>query len=159
YNQDADHPREYIWWTEALAFCESRGGTLPTEAEWEYAARGPDNRLYPWGNEFDAGRAVFNGNSGSQTSRVGSRPIGVSWVGAQDMSGNVWEWTHSANQSYPYSRTDGRESESASGQRTARGGAFDFYIDNLTTWTRRGYSPETANYNLGFRCAMPYVGS
>ncbi|MBN1430237.1 MAG: formylglycine-generating enzyme family protein [Anaerolineae bacterium] len=87
-------PRENVTWEQADAFCHRRGLRLPTEAEWEYAARGPDGLIYPWGNEFDADNVVYIGNSGNRTWDVGSKPSGVSWVGAIDLSGNVWEWVN-----------------------------------------------------------------
>ncbi|TVR19435.1 MAG: hypothetical protein EA396_12540, partial [Anaerolineaceae bacterium] len=98
-----DLPRESVNWFDARDFCEARGGRLPTEAEWEYSARGPDGWIYPWGNEFFANNVV---NSGGRTADVGSRPGGVSWVGALDMSGNVWEWTSSLFEPYPYDADD-----------------------------------------------------
>jgi formylglycine-generating enzyme required for sulfatase activity len=88
-------PRNCVDWFEAKAFCEKQGARLPTEQEWEYAARGPDSLVYPWGNDWNDNYAVWDGNSGYITAEVGSRPEGVSWVGAYDMSGNVWEWTSS----------------------------------------------------------------
>lgn len=102
-------PRESITWSEARDFCASRGAQLPTEAEWEYAARGPDDWSYPWGNNFNPANTVHIGNSGSQTADVGSKPGGNSWVGATDMAGNVWQWTSTLYKTYPYQADDGRE--------------------------------------------------
>ena len=79
-----DRPREMMNWQRALAYCQSRGARLPTEAEWEYAARGPDSLIYPWGNAFIADNVVYFLNSENRTWDVGSRPQGVSWVGAYD---------------------------------------------------------------------------
>ena len=84
-------PREQISWAEALAFCESRGARLPTEAEWEYVARGPDGWEYAWGDQFLSDNLIW-ANANGQPAEVGSRSGGVSWVGALDMNGNVWEW-------------------------------------------------------------------
>ncbi|PJF27076.1 MAG: hypothetical protein CUN52_15015, partial [Phototrophicales bacterium] len=96
YFKGDDLPIERITWFEARDYCEQRrGGRLPTEREWEYAARGPKNLIYPWGNEFMANNVVYDGNSNSGTAPVGSREGGISWVGAMDMSGNVWEWVSS----------------------------------------------------------------
>ena len=93
-----DHPAT-VSWNDAQAFIAAlnrlEGGTryrLPTEAEWEYAARGPDGLAYPWGDEFSPDLAVWEENAGGATAEVGSKPNGASWVGALDMSGNVWEW-------------------------------------------------------------------
>jgi len=85
-----DHPRVCVTWYEAQAYARWRGGRLPTEAEWEYAARGPESRIYPWGDRFDATKANVVDSSGLVP--VGSYPEGVSWVGAHDMSGNAMEW-------------------------------------------------------------------
>ena len=85
-----DHPRVCVTWYEAEAYASWRGGRLPTEAEWEYAARGPESLIYPWGNEFDPTKA--NVLDSSATTAVGSYETGKSWVGAYDMAGNAMEW-------------------------------------------------------------------
>jgi formylglycine-generating enzyme required for sulfatase activity len=88
----ADHPRVCVTWYEAQAYAAWRGGRLPSEAEWEYAARGPDSRIYPWGDAFDSTRCNVVGSGGPVG--VGSYPLGKSWVGAEDMAGNAMEWVH-----------------------------------------------------------------
>src|SRR5690606_34310947 len=85
-----DHPKVCITWYEAEAYASWRGGRLPTEAEWEFAARGADSLIYPWGNEWDTTLANVEESEGLMP--VGSYPDGVSWVGAQDMAGNAMEW-------------------------------------------------------------------
>jgi formylglycine-generating enzyme required for sulfatase activity len=84
------HPRVCVTWFEAEAYANWRGGRLPTAAEWEFAARGPDSLVYPWGNEWDAIKANVLNSSGLL--EVGSLAAGASWVGALDMSGNAMEW-------------------------------------------------------------------
>ncbi|MGD8379452.1 MAG: SUMF1/EgtB/PvdO family nonheme iron enzyme [Gammaproteobacteria bacterium] len=88
----ADHPRVCVTWYEAEAYAHWRGGRLPTEAEWEFAARGPDSRIYPWGDTFDSKRTNVVGSTGLVP--VGSLAGDVSWVGARDMAGNAMEWVH-----------------------------------------------------------------
>ena len=85
-----EHPRMCLTWYEAEAYAAWRGGRLPTEAEWEYAARGAKSTVYPWGNAFDTERANVVNSTGPKP--VGSYPTGASWVGALDLSGNAMEW-------------------------------------------------------------------
>ncbi|MEP6988600.1 MAG: SUMF1/EgtB/PvdO family nonheme iron enzyme, partial [Chloroflexota bacterium] len=123
--QGANYPREQVTWFQASNFCESLGLRLPTEAEWEYAARGPDNLVYPWGNDFIAQNLVFGENSGKRTEEVGTRIGGTSWTGAVDMLGNVYEWTSSIARPYPYDPNDGREDGTdATSDRIMRGGSW-----------------------------------
>ncbi len=89
-DEAADRPRVCVTWYEAEAYAKWRKGRLPYEAEWEYAARGPESLLYPWGNEFDPAKANIVDSKG--LTPVGSYPAGASWAGARDMCGNAMEW-------------------------------------------------------------------
>ena len=88
--QSPEEPQVCVTWYEAEAYAHWRGGRLPTEGEWEFAARGPQSLVYPWGNDYDATRANLDGGTGPMP--VGSFPEGASWVGALDMAGNAMEW-------------------------------------------------------------------
>ncbi|MBK8026130.1 MAG: SUMF1/EgtB/PvdO family nonheme iron enzyme [Chloroflexi bacterium] len=152
--QGDDRPRENLLWSEARDHCASRGARLPTEAEWEYAARGPDGLTYPWGNELIAENLVFDQNSNGETQSVGSRPAGASWVDAMDMSGNVFEFVSSIYARYPFDPTDGREDlTDLQAPRVYRGG-INSYIDNgAGTTIRFRLGADERNWFIGFRCA------
>jgi formylglycine-generating enzyme required for sulfatase activity len=170
YSSEPEQPRNCVNWLEARDFCAARGlGTrLPTEREWEYAARGPDNLVYPWGNEFIGENAIYDDTSDFQTASVGSRPEGASWVGALDMSGNLWEWTSSLQQAYPYVGDDGRENPSVvadsidiNAYRSIRGGSFTSPVsasitEFLRASDRNSHSPGFSWFDNGFRCARDY---
>lgn len=89
-----DHPMSGVSWNDVSAYCRFYGMALPTEAQWEWAARGPEGRKYPWGNQWDPSRCCNKDNGGPDgfTAPVGSYPSGASWCGALDMAGNLAEW-------------------------------------------------------------------
>lgn len=153
----AQHPVTEVTWFGAQDFCTWGGGQLPTEAQWEYAARGPDGLYFPWGNEFAWSKVV--GNT-SGTARVGTLPAGVSWIGALDLSGNVWEWTHSLRYEYPYNAFDGRESnQDTDSARVLRGGAWAFVVTSDFRAANRDDDvifPHVSNHFSGFRCVRDY---
>ncbi len=152
-----DHPVETVSWSSALDFCIKRNARLPTEKEWEYAARGPDNLIYPWGNNFIPDNLTYMSNSNSVTRPVGSHPNGQSWVGAHDMLGNAWEWTSSLAQPYPYNPADGREDYSKNNSdHIIRGGGRYTDVAVLYSSYRKQLGMVSALDNIGFRCARDF---
>lgn len=147
-----NRPRDSVTWYEATAFCAGRGGRLATEMEWEYAARGTANRVYPWGNAFEANNLWFDANSSYQTADVGTHPTGASWVGAEDLSGNLWEWTSSVYRFYPYSAADGRESPDEPLPRVVRGGSWVSDSAMVRGANRAAFEAAQRDPNNGFRC-------
>jgi len=146
-------PRTNITWFEAAEHCASRDARLPTEAEWEYAARGPDNLVYPWGDEMNEAALIFDKNSPGSVSAVGSRPEGASWVDAHDMSGNAWEWVSSQYRPYPYRAEDGRENMTDRNARRVYRSGIHSYIDfGVSTSIRFWLHPEGRDWFIGFRC-------
>jgi formylglycine-generating enzyme required for sulfatase activity len=150
-----NRPRNTITWDEARDFCENRGARLPTEAEWEYAARGPEGWIYPWGDEFVPENVVYKENSGLETAEVGSMPGDASWVGALDMSGNVSEWvTDLYGFAYYSTLEDGVLNPTGPEEGTRRvhkGGSCE--DDRAHASFRGGDEPDFSWTTLGFRCA------
>ena len=158
-----DLPVVDVTWDEAQAFCAwlrnaiNQPVRLPTEAEWEYAARGADGRMWPWGNDFDATRAnVAEAACGCPTP-VGVFASGASPFGVLDLAGNVWEWTASLQVSYPYKANDGRESltpvPALDRRRIMRGGCWANPGHFARTTCRFRLPPDRSTHLLGFRLA------
>lgn len=151
------HPVNEVTWYGARAFCAGRGARLPTEPEWEAAARGREGRVYPWGSEPPTPeRAVFTRRS-NETAPVGSRPAGATPEGVHDLAGNVAEWTSTLYRPYPYRPDDRREDPDAQGERVTRGAdhVFDSTPEKLRAAFRAGFSRAVAvgHRHIGFRCA------
>ena len=169
----ADHPVINVSWWEAMAYCRWLNDTLrgelkdltlrlPTEAEWEKAARGTNGNEWPWGNDWDPDKC--NSNEGGKahprpvghTTPVGAySPQGDSPYGAADMVGNVWEWCHSLLWGYPYRADDGREDPLGYDPRVMRGGAWHEY--NVHCALRVHTDPDNCTGERGFRCCVSPV--
>jgi formylglycine-generating enzyme required for sulfatase activity len=149
-----DEPVHCVNWNELKAHCESLGKRLCTEAEWEKAARGPDGRRYPWGNEIDGcTQAVFSGCFCEGWCPVGSKsPAGDSPYGVRDLAGNVWEWVADTyHPSYDGAPADGSAWEGGA-SRVVRGGCFVSSAEVLRVSYRHDVYPSHDHWDMGGRC-------
>jgi formylglycine-generating enzyme required for sulfatase activity len=156
YFSGNNRPVENITWFEALEYCQSRAGSLPTELQWEYVARGVESWFFPWGNVWNNNYAVWGRGVSRGTADVGSISFGISgasWVGALDMSGNVREWTSSLYRDYPYDILDGRENEDDA-NRVVRGDSWNYTDISFRRSSNRNWkNPNSTSNTIGFRCA------
>ena len=158
-----DAPVSGVDWEQAVSYCRYVGGRLPTEAEWEFAARGTDGRRFPWGNDPPTDCARLDWTPAGQTlscggvgpSAVGGYVTGASPFGVQDMAGNVWEWVadwYAPNYATGVARNPTGPAEGTA--RVTRGGGWNNdQIERLRATWREGQHPAFHDYDLGVRCA------
>jgi formylglycine-generating enzyme required for sulfatase activity len=150
-----DHPIVNVSWQDAYAYAKWAGASLPTEAQWEKAARGADGRMFPWGNQFDTSKCNESSKELLRTQPVGSYPDGASLYGCMDMAGNAWEYCsdwYSPNY-YDISPLRNPTGPKQGIERSLRGGSwFDNMANNERCSRRARILPSNRDYHNGFRC-------
>ncbi|MCK4315304.1 MAG: SUMF1/EgtB/PvdO family nonheme iron enzyme, partial [Anaerolineae bacterium] len=147
-----DYPVIHVSWFQANAYCEWAGARLPTEAEWEYAARGPNGLIYPWGNSAPNDTLLnYNRNVGD-TTEAGSYLDGASWCDVQDLAGNVWEWVADWYEDYPSTAQTNPTGPAGGDYKVLRGGGWLISQSYVRAVSRYHYTPGHRTHFVGFRC-------
>jgi len=157
---EMDSPVVGVDWADAQVYCAWVGGRLPTEAQWEYAARGPEGWIYPWGNDWRAEDVNCYTNCNDEYDAVapaGSFPQAASWVGALDMAGNVWEWVADWAGDYSSARQENPLGPSEGDARIVRGGGWNTLQRSVRTTNRHWLVPTSRVNYVGFRCVIAYA--
>ena len=163
-----DHPVVEVTWYGAKAYAEHYSMALPTEAQWEYAARGPDGRRFPWGNRWEAGSLCWRYNAGppsevfGATSPVKSFPDGASWCGALNMAGNAKEWCRDWYDPHYYAQAPTHNPTGSvtppgpddHATRVCRGGGYSDDADECRSGSRSYFPPDQCHDYYGFRCVV-----
>jgi eukaryotic-like serine/threonine-protein kinase len=152
-----DHPAVMVSWYGASAYCSWANRRLPTEAEWEKAARGTDARVYPWGNARPDDTLANLGSKANDTAKVGSYPAGASYYGLLDMAGNASEWVNDwySETYYQNSPASNPAGPDTGKERVVKGNGWDdLYVDGRSSFRLLPSVPEQVGVGLGFRCAV-----
>lgn len=162
-----DHPVVYVSWIDAQAYCKwlsqktGKQYQLPSEAEWEKAARGTDCRMFPWGDDYDEKKANVLISGSSETTPVGkfSKAGGDSPYGCADMAGNVWEWCNDWFDEYEYEKRSGKEVKDPLGpenghEKVLRGGSWGGFLGTACVFRRLNIDPHGKSYDAGFRLSL-----